>query len=274
MAPVRSGSSHSSEMVSQLLFGELVEVLEAKGRQWLKVRCAHDNFVGWVAGNQLKAITPSEFEHFRQHYAYSLELYHPLMAEDFCMPVVMGARFPGFDGMRFRLEETFFTFSGQAVFPENIEAAPEFILKIARRYLNAPFLWGGRSPMGVDAPGLVQMAFQLAGVALPRDAAQQIYLGEPVGFIEQAQPGDVAFFENRAGRISHCGILLSDNEILHAFGSVRVDSLDHYGIFNKSLGRYTHSLRLVKRLLREKAPARPEAAPLREMAKNQVGLFD
>lgn len=274
IAPVRTGSSNSSEMVSQLLFGELAEVLEAKGRQWVKVRCAYDNFVGWVAGNQLKAITPSEFERFQHHYAHSLELYHPLMAEDHYIPVVMGAQFPGFDGMRFRLDDTYYTFSGQAVFPESIEARPEFVLKIARRYLNAPFLWGGRSPVGIDASGLVQMAFKLAGYALPREASQQIYMGEPVGFIEQAQPGDVAFFENKAGRISHCGIILSNNEILHAYGSVRIDSLDHYGIFSKAQGRYTHSLRLVKRLITEKAPARNETPQVRETVKNQVGLFD
>ncbi|HQU60102.1 MAG TPA: C40 family peptidase [Saprospiraceae bacterium] len=274
IVPVRTGSSHSSEMASQLLFGELVEVLETKGRQWMKVRCAHDNFVGWVAGNQLKAITPSEFERFQQHFAYSLELYHPLMGENHCIPVVMGAQFPAFDGMRFRLEEDYFTFSGQAVFPENIEATPEFILKIARRYLNAPFLWGGRSPMGIDSSGLVQMAFKLAGIALPREASQQIYIGESVGFIEQALPGDIAFFENKAGRIAHCGIILPNNEVLHAYGRVRVDVLDHYGIFNKKQSRYTHSLRVVKRILAGKTE--PKAAPVvvPEKVANQVQLFD
>ncbi len=262
-------------MISQLLFGELVEILETKGRQWSKVRCGWDNFVGWIASNQLKAVTPSEFAHFQEHFAYSLELYQPLLAQDQCLPIVMGAQLPGFDGMRFKLDNTYYTFSGQAVFPENIEQAATFIMKVARRYLNAPFLWGGRSPMGIDAPGFVQMAFKLAGVQMPREAAQQVYIGTPVDFVEQSLPGDVAFFENRAGRISHCGIILPGNEVIHAYGSVRIDSIDHYGIYNREHGRYTHRLRVVNRILdnNKEVARQPEEQEAEVVVKNQFELF-
>lgn len=274
IVPVRTSSSNASEMASQLLFGEMAEVLETKGRQWMRIRCAHDNFVGWVAANQLLAITPSEFESFSQHYAYSLEPYHPIMGPDHYIPIVMGAQMPGFDGMRFRLEEDYYTFSGQAIFPTDIKANPEFILKIARRYLSAPFLWGGRSPMGIDAPGLVQMVFKLAGISLPREAAQQVYLGETVDFVEQAQPGDIAFFENRAGRIGHCGIILPNREVIHAFGRVRIDLLDHFGIFNRPSKRYTHSLRVVKRVLsRQESGGQNSANTAKVLTSRQVELF-
>jgi len=271
--PIHNGSSDKSEILSQLLFGELAEVLEEKGRQWAKVRCIWDNYVGWVAANQLKAITPSEFELFQSNYAYSLELFQPLMAEKACIPIVMGARLPNFDGLRFQLDGVFYTFSGQAVFPQDVKPNADFILKMARRYLHAPFLWGGRSPMGIDAAGLVQMVFKIAGIVLPREAGQQVYLGNSVDFVEQACPGDVAFFENRSGRIAHCGIILPEAEVIHAYGSVRIDKIDHYGIFDREAGRYTHRLRVVKRFLEGQ-----EAVPTAEEEKTgqvpkQVELF-
>ncbi|MEN0007099.1 MAG: NlpC/P60 family protein, partial [Bacteroidota bacterium] len=203
VVPIRSNSSHKSEQVSQLLFGELVEVLETKGRQWVKVRCQWDNFIGWIATNQLKAITPSEFELFEKQYAYCLEVMHPIMAENHYLPITLGAQLPNFDGIRFQLEETQYTFSGLAVFPTNVEQSTDFLLKIARRFLHAPYLWGGRSAFGIDADGLVQVVFKLMGVSLPREAAQQVYIGEEVDFVEQSRAGDLAFFENRSGKITH-----------------------------------------------------------------------
>jgi hypothetical protein len=271
--PIRSNSSDKSEIVSQLLFGELAEVLETKGRQWAKIRCIWDNYVGWVAANQLKAITPSELSVFREHFAYSLELFQPLMADNEVIPVVMGARLPNFDGMRFTLDNTVYTFSGQAVFPEHIKPSAEFILKIARRYLHAPFLHGGRSPMGIDAAGFIQMVFKIANIALPREAAQQVYIGTAVDFVEQSMPGDVAFFENRAGRITHCGIILPDAEVIHAFGSVRIDKIDHYGIYDRSEKRYTHRLRVVRRMLKTEATPKQVKRRVSGHIPNQVELF-
>ncbi|NRA49267.1 MAG: C40 family peptidase [Phaeodactylibacter sp.] len=271
--PIRSNSSDKSEIVSQLLFGELAEVLETKGRQWAKIRCIWDNYVGWIAANQLKAITPSELTLFKEHFAYSLELFQPLMADKEVIPVVLGARLPNFDGMRFTLDNTVYTFSGQAVFPEHIKATAGFILKIARRYLHAPFLHGGRSPMGIDAAGLVQMVFKIANISLPREAAQQVYIGKTVDFVEQSLPGDVAFFENRKGRITHCGIILPDAEVIHAFGSVRIDKIDHYGIYDKSAKRYTHRLRVVRRMLKTEATPREINRRISGHISNQVELF-
>jgi len=133
IAPIRSSSSDSSEMVSQLLFGELVEIIDKKGRQWVKVRCQWDNLVGWVAATQVKPITPSEFELFGEHFAYNLELMQAVMANDFFMPITLGAQLPNFDGIRFQLDGQSYTFSGQAIFPNDIVATADVIIKIARR---------------------------------------------------------------------------------------------------------------------------------------------
>ncbi len=248
-APLRSSPSHKSEMVSQLLFGETVEILETKGRQWAQVRLSDDNFIGWISLNQLEAITPSEWEAYRQSFAFVLDPWCTVMHNDFFLPLCLGARLPLFDGIRFQLGDKSFTFSGQAVFPQDIQAGSELIIKLARRYLNAPFIWGGRTTMGVDSPGLVQVVYRIAGIKLPRESFQQVLHGETVDFVDQAKPGDLAFFENRFERINHTGIVLPDGQILHVAGKVRIDVLDHFGIYNKEQGKYTHRLRIVRRVL-------------------------
>jgi hypothetical protein len=273
IAPIRNGANDKSEMISQLLFGDLVEVLERKGRKWVRIRCDWDNFVGWVAGNQLRPVTPTEFDNYKNDYAYSLELYHPLSNAEGYLPIVMGARLPAFDGIHFNLMGQQYTFSGRAYHPASIQPSAAFIIKLVRKYINAPFLWGGRSPMGIDAPGLIQMAYQLAGIKLPREASQQVYIGTPVDFVEQALPGDIAFFENRTGKVTHCGIILDNGQIIHAYGKVRVDNIDHFGIYNKTESRYTHRLRVIKRILQAKQVAKPEIPAADKEVPNQIPLF-
>lgn len=273
IVPVRSSSSDSSEMVSQLLFGELLEILETKGRQWVKIRCHWDNLVGWVSTNQVKPITPSEFATYNEHFAYNLELMQAVMANDFFMPITLGAQLPNFDGIRFELEGVNYTFSGQAIFPSDIAPSTDFLIKIARRYLNAPALAGGRSPFGIDDSGLVQMVFKLIGTRLPREASQQVFLGESIDFIEETQPIDLAFFEDRMGRIAHVGIILPNLQIIHAYGKVRIDTIDHFGIYNQEEGRYTHKLRVVKRILPKASNLSNQTAQPSELIKNQIELF-
>ncbi len=260
-------------MISQLLFGEPAEVMEEKGRAWAKVRCVWDDTVGWVASNQLLEITRSEYESYREQYALNLELFQAVTAADHFLPVVLGAQLPGFDGLRFRLGERDYAFSGQVVFPGASTGNRDMVVKLARRYLHTPFLWGGRSPLGIDGAGLVQMAFKLCGIRLPRTADKQVLEGENVDFTEQAQPGDVAFFENNFGRVIHAGIVLPDAQILHAFGKVRIDMLDHYGIFDREHRKYSHRLRVVKALLPPVSAMREEPAEKAEPSINQMALF-
>ena len=273
VVPVRNGPSDKSEMSSQVLFGELVEILEKKGKQWLKIRCNWDNNVGWVATNQIKLITPSEFDDFQNNFAYNLELVQAIMGNDHFLPITLGAQLPNFDGLRFTIGDHSYTFSGQAIFPKNVDAPADFLLKVARRYLNAPYLWGGRSPLGIDSAGFIQVVFKMAGFFLPRESAQQVHVGQTVDFIEQAVPGDLAFFENRTGKITHVGIIFPDQQVIHAFGFVKIDSLDHFGIYDLNLSRYTHKLRVIKRII----PLAPEQKSKEESAtetlNKQVELF-
>lgn len=270
---LRSHPSQRGEMVSQLLFGEVVEVLEEKGRAWSKLRCVWDDTVGWAASNQLLEITPAEYTGYRTQYALSLELLQAASSRDHFLPIPLGAQLPGYDGIRFQLGQAEYTFSGQVVFPGNFAPGREMLLKLARRYLHVPFLWGGRSPLGIDGSGLVQMAYKLVGIRLPRSAENQVYEGSIVDFIEQANPGDVAFFENNFGRVFHAGIIFPENRILHAFGKVRIDKLDHYGIYDEEKRKYSHRLRVVKSLLPPETPAFSEATGKSEPVPQQPALF-
>jgi gamma-D-glutamyl-L-lysine dipeptidyl-peptidase len=272
VVPIRAAASDKSEMVSQLLFGETVEILESKGG-WARIRCTWDNYIGWADAKQIKPLDFSEIQRHQKNFAYSLELVQGAMGEGHCLPITIGATLPDFDGMHFRLNGSSFTFSGQAITPKDTKLSSALILKIARRYLYAPYLWGGRSPMGIDCSGFTQIVFKMAGVAIPRDASDQVYVGETVDFIEQAQEADLAFFENSKGNISHVGILLNKNEIIHASGQVRIDKIDHYGIFNESTQQYSHNLRVIRRLLPTLENTETIAPPKEEEVVNQVKLF-
>lgn len=247
-APIRSAPSDKSEMVTQILFGEMVEIINKKGN-WRKVRCSWDNYEGWMDIKLLKKITPKEKELSLLNPTYSLELAQAVMADDHFIPVVMGATLPRYDGMKLLLGDISYTFSGQAIAPGNSEPTIDLLLKIARKYLNAPYMWGGRSPFGLDCSGFSQMVFKMIGVKLLRDASQQVTQGKGIDFVEMSQPGDLAFFENKAKRIAHVGIIYPGARIIHAHGKVRIDKLDHFGIFNEETEKYTHRLRVIKRVL-------------------------
>lgn len=273
IVPVRTGMNDRSEQLTQLLFGDLVEILETKGKVWTKIRAEWDNSIGWVLSNQLQAVTPSEFELFRKEFAFSLDLLCPVMNEQSSIPVPFGARLPGFDGIRLQVADKVFTFSGQGVFPKSIQKTPDILVKLARRLLFAPFQPGGLSPLGIDAGGLTQLLFRVLGYKLDRDPAEQVYQGEPIDFMEQARPGDLAFFENKKGKIHHAGILLEKDQIIHAYGRVRIDQIDHYGIFDPETKNYSHQLRVLRRIpIFTETPLTPVKAQ-EQVISNQFELF-
>jgi len=224
-----------------------------------------------VDTKQLKPITPDEFHLYRLNHACSIELLQPAAGEGYYLPITIGANLPNFDGLRFSLNGSSFQFSGQAITPTEIEPSAEMLLKIARRYLYAPYQWGGRSPLGIDCSGFTQVVNKLVGISLPRDASQQVECGELVDFIELAQEGDLVFFDNKKGKISHVGILMADNKIIHASGQVRIDRIDHYGIYHEDKKKYTHRLRVIKRVL--PISTKPTIAEEEVVDENQVSLF-
>jgi hypothetical protein len=247
---VRREASHTSEMVTQLLFGELFEITE-KTEDWAKVKLIYDNYEGWVDSKQYMPLYNDGYERLRDFGStITLDLVQVLINEtkNYMIPVVLGSSLPFVANNTFYLDDHKYSFDGN-VRPSKEEVTPEKIVENAYMYLDAPYLWGGRSPFGIDCSGLVQMTFKLSGIKLFRDAHQQATQGTTINLISEAMPGDLAFFDNDEGNITHVGIILPDNKIIHASGRVRVDSLDHEGIYNIKQKKYTHKLRLIKRII-------------------------
>ena len=273
VVPVRAGRKYKSEMVTQLLFGEVVECWEKNG-EWTKIRCLWDNQIGWVPSNQLTPVTEEEANRYQTNFACCMELAQPAIATDHFLPLTMGASLPCFDGMRFEIAGTSYSFSGQVITPQKFQTSIDLLIKLARKYLYAPELEGGRSPFGIDSTGLIQILFKMLGVAMPRDAYLQARKGDNVDFYEQAAIGDLVFFQDKNGHINHVGIICDKDRILHTFGKVRIDKIDHFGIFNVETKKYTHKLRVIKRVLKaDTSPTKSVQQNEEEEITNQIEMF-
>jgi len=243
---VRKEMSHRSELISQLLFGETYEILQKQGN-WLSIKCSYDGYEGWIDENQHYELNEREFLSISAtDPGIALEMVNSAVSSTHSVPILAGSSLPFFDGMNFRIAKEKFIYNGQAIQSDAKNAT--IFERIALRYINAPYLWGGRSPFGIDCSGFSQLVFKFVGVPLLRDAWQQAGQGSLINFIEEAQPGDLAFFGNDEGRIIHVGIILKDNRIIHASAKVRIDKLDHFGIYNAEQKKYSHSLKIIKRI--------------------------
>jgi len=239
IVPVRSEADETSELLTQLLYGEHFKILEER-KVWSKIRHAGDRSEGWVLNTQITKI--SEKEYAETDKAEQLDCSRDLVSfvsngNGILMPIVLGSSLHN-------LESLGHCYEGE----KSGAIALDQLVNTAVLYLNAPYLHGGRSPFGIDASGLTQMVYKMHGVKLSRKAEDQAMQGEALSFIEESSPGDLAFFDNKEGLIDHVGIIMKDNHIIHAFGKVRIDRIDHTGIFNSELRNYSHKLRVIKKI--------------------------
>ncbi len=249
LAGMRSQDSDRSEMTSQLLFGEMVEVLVKKHTNWAKVRCLFDNYIGWIDKRQIYYLSDKEMLKYQDNRSLVCEFAQGISSDDETHCVTYGSELLNYDGISSIMPFGKFLYNGQIIQSERIVNPRETLIKLAYKFLNVPYLWGGRSPFGVDCSGLTQILYKMVGIAIPRDAAEQIHMGTALSFVEDGLPGDLAFFEKKDGTIHHVGILLGENKIVHASGLVKIDRVDHFGIFVQSETQYTHKLRICKNLL-------------------------
>jgi gamma-D-glutamyl-L-lysine dipeptidyl-peptidase len=258
--PVRSEPSHRSEMVTQVLFGELLRILFIE-KDWIKVTLAYDDYEGWICLNQVQVLTEKEFLHlFNAETAVTLDLVQLISNQTrrTIAPIILGSSLPGYDKGDFNILSDQYFFDGTVTEISPFDTittqqdhlkAKQTIISDAMIYLNAPYLWGGRTPFGIDCSGLVQMVYKIKKIKLLRDASQQATHGESVSFVSETEPGDLAFFDDEEGNIIHVGIMVDKARIIHASGKVRLDTIDHEGIYNVDEQRYTHKLRLIKRIV-------------------------
>ena len=245
MIPLRLEPSDRSEIVSQVLFGEHFEILEQL-KQWTRIRMQYDDYEGWIDFKQLQLISEASFN---QLSSEAIVLNGDLIEyittpSNSLIPIPLGSSLAFLNHKEMNTSN--FDFEGTRT--SGVKSKSQLI-DTAFMYLNAPYLWGGKTPFGIDCSGFTQMVYKLNGYKLLRDASQQSAQGEPLSFIEESEPGDLAFFDNEEGNIIHVGIMMEDNYIIHASGKIRIDRLDHLGIFNAETNKHTHKLRVIKKII-------------------------
>jgi len=248
LVPLRTEPSDKSEMCSQLLFGDHFILIEITDK-WSRILTAFDEYEGWIDNKQYTQVSQTAFDGLNNFNSIlGTEVFHSIVKSDSnsVLKLLAGSTIPhSVDGF-FYLGETRYKLDGTSIDPTKSEFRSG-VRDAAMFYLDAPYLWGGRSIFGIDCSGFTQVVFKQFGIRLKRDAWQQAEQGELLGFIQESRAGDLAFFDNEDGRITHVGIMLNDKQIIHASGRVRIDSIDTQGIYNAELNRYTHKLRIVKR---------------------------
>lgn len=229
VAPVRADKTDKAEIVTEMLYGESADILEVINN-WTRIKMHYDGYEGWIDTKQITLVTDDFLVKRKTHLV--TEPFQSRVMESGKMLLSMGSEV-----------------SFETIHAQRGTTLRQSIVETAKEFLNVPYLWGGKSFFGVDCSGFTQLVLKVHDIKYPRDAYQQGKVGEPLSFIEEAQPGDLAFFENSEGRIIHVGFMLENNQIIHAHGKVRIDTLDSSGIFNKELNKHTHKLRFIRNIL-------------------------
>ncbi len=248
--PVRKEASHKTEMVTQLIFGQSYTIL-VKKKDWVQIKITDDNYEGWIEVKQVNQISEQEFKYVTSNkYLISTDLVQVItnLTTNSIFPILLGSHIYGEENKPFFLNKQEYQYNG-AVASSAQKNDQAKIIENALMYHHAPYLWGGKTPFGIDCSGFVQMAYHLSGIKLLRDASQQASQGETINLISDASPADLCFFDNEEGEITHVGILLPHSKIIHASGCVRIDSIDHQGIYNSNTQSYSHKLRLIKKII-------------------------
>jgi len=237
---LRSEASDTSELISQVLYGDYFKVLEHR-KSWSRIRLGFDKYEGWIDNKQFQFIDELEYKELHKSA--------PLMTTDLVdfitnqhqqlHPILLGSSLNCLSYLKH-------TFDGEKSVGSKDKSK---LVETAILYLNTPYLWGGKTPFGIDCSGFVQMVYKLNGFKILRDASHQASQGDALSFIEESEPGDLAFFDNNEGDIIHVGIIMKDHHIIHAHGKVRIDRLDQSGIYNIDTKTHSHKLRVIKKII-------------------------
>jgi hypothetical protein len=234
--PMRKTKSDKSEMINQILFGETFTIKKQE-KKWSYIQLHHDQYEGWIDNQQYHIVKELNIQ-----YKISNKKHANLKVNNTSQPLILGSLIPINKKLQTKLNIS-----------ENLSFCTmkpfhSWFIKMAKKYLNSPYLWGGRTPIGIDCSGYTQMIFRFFNKQLPRDAYQQAKIGKTIHDLKNVKLGDLAFFETNKS-ITHVGIILKNNKIIHASGKVRIDTLDKNGIYKTTPNSYTHKLKLIKRII-------------------------
>jgi len=239
ISPVRSESRDASEMVTQLMFGELIRVIEIN-EPWCKIVTETDAYDGYIDIKHIEFLSDKEARRWSDGLNNLAEREIAITCNSERQFICRGAFLPE--------KETTFSIGTNNFSISGIQSNSfTSIIDLAHDYLNTPYLWGGKSPFGIDCSGFTQTVYRIFDYNLPRDASDQFEHGTEIQF-DHIEAGDLAFFENKAGKITHVGILDGNGKIIHASGHVRIDELSTEGIVHAKSGELTHKLTKIKRL--------------------------
>ena len=252
VSAIRNEPSHRSEMVSQLLFGECCTVLEygkdnlpAGQAGWVKIKCRYDHYEGWCLVSHLVEIDEAIF--LQADKDLTDDWVNEVDYNGHNMYVPLGSSLTSLNHGKAFWRKNSVQYSGKVWKPLVVKINPKMIKQVAYKFLNTSYLWGGRSVFGIDCSGFSQMVYKFLNVPLPRDARYQAEKGDTVTSLKEAVCGDLAFFDNEEGNITHVGIVLNPQEIIHSSGKVRLDKIDNEGIVNLETKQRTHKLKIIKR---------------------------
>jgi hypothetical protein len=242
--PLRSAPTHKSEMLSQVLFGEKYTIADKSG-SWIKIETLYDNYGGWIDMGHLQHSVDVDNT---SGYVLNRSL---LCFKNDGTKLVLEAgceiHNADFESKTFTIGKNIYTAGSD--FSEHLFSTDENLPDTAMKFINSPYIWGGRIPSGIDCSGLVQLVYKIHHISIPRNSWQQAESGRIIDFIDEADPGDLVFFDNEMGKITHVGMIISRGLVIHASGRVRIDSVDHQGIFKPEIGGYSHKLRTIRRIL-------------------------
>ena len=260
---MRAEASEGAEQNTQILFGETFDVLEEKPR-WNRVKLHLDGQEGWVDAKMVTKMSPAEYKSYHEAYIGSSAIVAMPMAyavsenNGQTIPLTAGTRLAKYQVTKDEAQKIFFgrfevlgvgfRIDPGMVIAKSPDLNEQNLLQTVRFFLNIPYLWGGKNAMGMDCSGFTQVIMSLFGKALKRNAGEQATQGRKISDLSKVQAGDLVFFDHEDGKISHVGVAIDSERVIHCSGRVKVEKLDSNGIFNAETGVYSHHLMAIRRV--------------------------
>ena len=261
IVPVRAEAREGAEQNTQMLFGELCEIIDrqsdAATPNWTYVRLKSDGQEGWVDTKMITPMTAQEHKTYSAALKHAATVVFPMayaMSENNgqTIPLTAGTRLANYSDGRFEVLGVGFRIDPSMVCTELPDLNEQNLLQTVRFFLNVPYLWGGKNALGMDCSGFTQVIMSLFGKRLLRNASEQATQGRAVSALAKAEAGDLVFFTkytaDTSSPITHVGLVIDPQRVIHCSGRVKVEKLDETGIYSTEQGGYTHRLVTIRRI--------------------------